>query len=78
MTHVGHPLIGDAVYRQGRPGLGRATAEAQALIQGFPRQALHAYRLGLIHPVTGVQLNFEAQIPADLTKLIEKLERVDV
>ena len=78
MTHVGHPLIGDTVYRQGRPGLGRATIEAQHLIAEFPRQALHAYRLGLIHPTTGAQVAFEAQMPADLTKLIEDLKRVDV
>ena len=78
MTHAGHPLIGDAVYRQGRPGLGRATAEAQLFIEGFPRQALHAYHLGLVHPITEKQLDFEAQIPADLIELIEKLERVDV
>lgn len=78
MTHIGHPLIGDSIYRQGRRGLGRATAEARDLIEGFPRQALHAYRLGLVHPVTSVELYFEAPISTDLTKLIADLECVDV
>ena len=42
LTHIGHPLVGDPVYRQGRPNLGHATQEARALIDAFPRQALHA------------------------------------
>lgn len=49
----GHPLVADALYG-GRPALGLA------------RQALHAWRLGLQHPVDGGPLYFELPLPADL------------
>ena len=53
MAHVGHPLVGDALYG-GAPGAGLA------------RQALHAFRLAFAHPVTGVSLEFHAPPPADM------------
>jgi len=48
----GHPLVADALYG-GAPALGMA------------RQALHAFRLGFVHPVEGRPLQFEAAAPAD-------------
>ena len=48
----GHPLVADAVYG-GRPAL------------AMTRQALHATRLGFVHPVTGALLSFDAPPPAD-------------
>jgi len=53
MAHIGHPLVGDTLYG-GEPNA------------GLSRQALHAYRLGFPHPVTGVSLDFHAPLPADL------------
>ncbi len=53
MAHLGHPLVGDAVY-------GGAPAA------GLERQALHAFRLAFTHPVTGQPLAFQAPLPADL------------
>ena len=53
LAHIGHPLVGDALYG------GASTA-------GLERQALHAFRLGFAHPVTGAQLMFHAPLPADL------------
>ncbi|MFT3777216.1 MAG: RluA family pseudouridine synthase [Ottowia sp.] len=53
MAHLGHPLVGDALY-------GGASAA------GLARQALHARRLAFEHPVTGAALAFEAPLPADL------------
>ncbi|MDC1319851.1 23S rRNA pseudouridine(1911/1915/1917) synthase RluD [Litorivicinus sp.] len=78
MTHIGHPLVGDPVYRQGRPGLGRASSEAQFLIDSFSRQALHASVLGLLHPRTGKLLECEAPLPSDLSRLRSELARVDI
>jgi 23S rRNA pseudouridine1911/1915/1917 synthase len=37
-----------------------------------PRQALHAKTLGFIHPATGKQIHFEAEIPKDMSAVIEK------
>ena len=53
MAHIGHPLVADALYG-GAPAAGMA------------RQALHARRLALAHPVTGEPLAFEAPLPADM------------
>ena len=62
MTSIGHPLLGDPVYGRRDPRL-----------PAFPRQALHAARLGLIHPVTGQSLHWEASLPVDMKALLESL-----
>lgn len=78
MTHIGHPLVGDPVYRQGRLGLGQTTQEVRALIDGFPRQALHARKLGLIHPTRDEVVEFEVPIASDLNDLLIALREADV
>ena len=78
MTHIGHPLVGDPVYRQGRPGLGRAAVAARDLIDQFPRQALHAQLLGLKHPSTLEMAQFEVPMAQDLAELHAQLKIVDV
>ena len=78
MTHIGHPLVGDPVYRQGRPGLGRAAVAARDLIDQFPRQALHAQLLGLKHPSTLEMVQFEVPMAQDLAELHAQLKIVDV
>ena len=62
---IGHPLVGDPVYRLNN----RSTAlPAEAL--DFPRQALHAARLALVHPRTGEMLTWQAQTPPDIAHLL--------
>ncbi|WP_424108373.1 RluA family pseudouridine synthase [Psychrobacter coccoides] len=73
LSHVGHPLIGDRVYggrRQLRAGL---TEEQRQTISTFPRQALHAYALGFVHPTTGEDIEVTTPIPEDMQRLIEVL-----
>ena len=53
MQHLGHPLLSDSLYG-GAPAF------------GLQRQALHAFRLRLQHPITGQALQFEAPPPSDL------------
>ena len=65
MTHLGHPLVGDAVYGQRRSG--------EPLLDGFPRQALHAFRLGLRHPASGADMAWEVPMADDLALLLERL-----
>jgi 23S rRNA pseudouridine1911/1915/1917 synthase len=73
MAHVGHPLIGDPVYG-GRPRLPKGgSPEMIRAIQQFPRQALHARRLGLVHPATGAEMSWESPLPADMTTLLQVL-----
>jgi 23S rRNA pseudouridine1911/1915/1917 synthase len=64
LAEVGHPVVGDAVYRPRH--LPRSKAR-------FSRQALHAQTLGFVHPLTGEEVHVEAPLPADLAGLIEDL-----
>ena len=75
LAHIGHPLVGDPVYggrRRLPPGAGPA---AIAALEAFRRQALHAARLTLAHPVSGKPLVFDAPLPADLAALLDVLAR---
>jgi 23S rRNA pseudouridine1911/1915/1917 synthase len=74
LSHLGHPVIGDPTYgRMRRRRLARMPDAAADAVSGFPRQALHATRLGFIHPVTGQELAFEAPPPEDMQALIRTL-----
>ena len=66
MAHIGHPLLGDPVYGQGR--LAEVCREL-----GFRRQALHAAVLGFRHPVTKEELSFESPVPEDIQNLLTRL-----
>jgi 23S rRNA pseudouridine1911/1915/1917 synthase len=73
LAHIGFPIVGDPVYG-GRKRLPAGGALAlNAALQGFGRQALHAQRLHLKHPVSGRPKSFEAPIPADLESLLRLL-----
>jgi 23S rRNA pseudouridine1911/1915/1917 synthase len=63
MASIGHPLIGDPVYGRPHPRLPE-----------FHRQALHATRLGLLHPLSGRAMQWEAPPPPDMRELLEQLE----
>jgi 23S rRNA pseudouridine1911/1915/1917 synthase len=73
MAHIQHPLLGDPVYG-GRLQLPKgATPPLVDILRKFKRQALHAYELGLIHPVTREAMTWRAPLPQDLLELIEIL-----
>jgi len=62
--HIRHPLLGDTVYRRGtRHGV------------SFPRQALHAAELSLLHPGSQQPMTWRAPLPRDLARLIESLRQ---
>lgn len=73
MAHIKHPLIGDPVYG-GRvmlpancmPGLGD-------FLRGFSRQALHASKLGLVHPRSGKFVGWHSPLPDDMVVLLDLL-----
>ncbi len=70
----GHPLIGDPVYLRRIPAAARLLpAEMRSAALDFPRQALHAARLGFTHPRTGATLMFETPPPPDLRALLTTL-----
>ena len=65
LRSIGHPLVGDPTYGKRRSG--------EAWLDAFPRQALHAARLGLVHPVTRTQCEWTSPMPPDLAALVAAL-----
>ena len=65
----GWPIVGDPVYGEPR---WRAVADSgvQAALAAFPRQALHAARLGFIHPAAGTALRIASDLPSDIAVLL--------
>jgi len=66
LASIGHPLVGDPTY-------GPRRASGIAALDAFPRQALHAARLALVHPSTGEACEWRVPAPADLAALLERL-----
>lgn len=75
MAHIGYPLVGDPMYG-GRLRLpkGGAVPELISALKGFRRQALHAFKLGVVHPVTGEDCQWESPLPEDFANLVAALE----
>ncbi len=70
----GHPIVGDRLYLRRVPAAARALpAPLCAALLEFPRQALHAARLGFAHPRTREPLAFETAPPADMQALLDTL-----
>ena len=76
-AHLGMPVLGDPVYGgRGKKLLSEAEAGrtlAGALLDGLPRQALHAHELALAHPVTGREMRWTSPVPEDLARALARL-----
>lgn len=79
MKHIGHPLFGDPQYGGDTIASGERYASYKAFVHNcfklMPHQALHAAVLSFTHPVTKVAHSFEAPLPENFIKLIEKWEK---
>lgn len=73
MAYRHYPLVGDPVYG-GRLKLPAGCTEAlREALKDFKRQALHASRLGLEHPVTGEHMQWQSPLPPDMVHLLQAL-----
>ncbi|MCS5710981.1 23S rRNA pseudouridine(1911/1915/1917) synthase RluD [Candidatus Berkiella aquae] len=70
-AHQGLPLVGDTVYGWRYKLPPQSTPELQQQLLAFKRQALHAWRLSLQHPVRGEKLTWEAPLPEDFANLLK-------
>lgn len=73
MAHIGHPLVGDATYAARQrltKGIGQ---ELRELLVSFPRQALHAKALTLMHPRTEETMEWEIELPDDFIELLNTM-----
>ena len=68
LASLGHPLVGDPVYRRRRAG------DATALGR-FPRQALHAQRLALVHPASHEKMAWLSELPGDMIDLLAQVRK---
>ena len=72
LADMGHPIVGDKVYGHKRKTVDRAGA-IDSIVEGFPRQALHAQHLALDHVRSGERLEFSAPLPDDIAGLLRYL-----
>lgn len=76
MRHIGHPLFNDARYGGDQILKGTTFTKYKQFIANCfdtcPRQALHAKTLGFVHPRTGRQMDFDTEIPSDMSELINR------
>lgn len=74
LAHIHYPIVGDKAYA-GRLRLPAKASEAlQEKLRTFPRQALHAKQLGLVHPVSHEFLEWQVPRPLDMEDLISTLQ----
>jgi len=79
MSHLGQALVGDVVYGyrgfNPRSEAGRRCSSALLdCLSEFPRQALHAKRLRLVHPQSGESMSWQVDVPADIRLLLDHLK----
>ena len=82
MQSIGHPLFNDDTYGGDKIVKGTVFTKYKQFVDNCfelcPRHALHAQQLGFIHPATGKQMNFESELPEDMSAVIEKWRRYSV
>lgn len=69
LAHIGYPVVGDKIY--GRPRHIQKKGRKISPIDSFPRQALHAYKLGFIHPSKKEYVEISAPLPEDMKTLLQ-------
>ena len=76
LHYKGHPVVGDPSYNEGQVKyLNRLPKELQDILKSFTRQALHAYKLEFIHPITEELLHFKIDLPQDMKELCQNIEK---
>lgn len=73
MTHIGYPLVGDTTYFNAASTSQLSLSPHKDAVSRFPRQALHASRLSLLHPGTGKNISWSQAMPEDMQNLLKLL-----
>jgi len=74
LAHAGYPVVGDPLYGGRRRIPAGCAPELAAALRSFQRQALHAARLRLRHPLSGREMEWQAPLPPDMQRLLAALE----
>jgi len=75
LSHRHHSLVGDQVYGGRYKAIANASELLSETLKGFKRQALHAARLGVVHPVSGEEISWACDMPDDMKNLVRVLEQ---
>jgi 23S rRNA pseudouridine1911/1915/1917 synthase len=73
LASIGHPILGDPLYGRKRRLGGIEDPSIRKDLERMNRQALHAHRLGFIHPQTGERVEFLSPLPQDMQRVLESL-----
>ena len=77
LSYIGHPLIADPMYGGKIRFPKKADDHLKNALKKFNRQALHAKKLTLTHPITLEQMSWKAPLPQDLKDLLKVLQEFD-
>jgi 23S rRNA pseudouridine1911/1915/1917 synthase len=73
MTSIGHSLVGDQTYGNSNKVVSNINDSIQNLVNDFPRQALHSYKISFLHPISKKEMTFETDLPEDIKNLKDQL-----
>jgi 23S rRNA pseudouridine1911/1915/1917 synthase len=71
LAHIGFPIVGDPLYAGRRRVPAGCSPQLLSALSEFRRQALHAARLKLVHPISGREVEWEAPVPPDMQHVID-------
>jgi 23S rRNA pseudouridine1911/1915/1917 synthase len=75
MAYINHPIVGDQVYGGRYRAIANASESLSDTLRGFKRQALHAARLGVVHPESGEEISWQCDMPDDMANLVKVLSQ---
>ncbi len=75
LSHRHHPIVGDQVYGGRYKAIANASELLTETLRGFRRQALHAARLGVVHPLSGEDISWQCELPDDMANLVKVLQQ---
>jgi 23S rRNA pseudouridine1911/1915/1917 synthase len=78
LSDMGHPVVGDAQYGGRRRANSIEDPLLQSYMKALDRQMLHAFTLGITHPITNKQMEFKSEMPDDMNGVIRMLDERDV
>ncbi len=77
LSSIGHSVFGDSLYKGRNRQLSHLTTQdrmkAQQILNGLPRQALHASEIEFLHPAAKKSMRFKAPLPADMAEILKLL-----
>lgn len=75
LSHIGHPILGDSVYGFKRGGWKKHLSERIRKVVEVERQMLHAETIKFVHPDSKKECDFRAPVPADMSNVLNELEK---